>query len=69
MMTAPNDPAKDKLLNAILPHVAFDGWAPAAFEMAVAEVAIDPTYTQTLCPRGAVDLAVAYHTRGMVGNS
>ena len=64
MMTAPNDPAKDKLLDAILPHVVFDGWAPAAFEMAVAEVGIDSTYAKTLCPRGAVDLAVAYHTRG-----
>ena len=64
MMMAPNDPAKDKLLDAILPHVAFDGWAPAAFEMAVAEVGIDSTYAKTLCPRGAVDLAIAYHNRG-----
>ncbi|MFG5384039.1 COQ9 family protein [Yoonia sp. R2-816] len=64
MMTAPIDPAKDKLIDAILPHVAFDGWAPVAFNAAVAEVGLDPAHAKTLCPRGAVDLAVAYHQRG-----
>ncbi|WP_296427782.1 COQ9 family protein [Yoonia sp.] len=64
MMNTPIDPAKDKLLDAILPHVAFDGWAPQAFQAAVAEVGIDPAHAKTLCPRGAVDLAVAYHQRG-----
>ena len=64
MMNAPIDPAKDQLLDAILPHVAFDGWAPVAFNAAVAEVGIDPAHARTLCPRGAVDLAVAYHERG-----
>ncbi len=63
-MTAPIDPAKDKLIDAILPHVAFDGWAPVAFNAAVAEVGLDPAHAKTLCPRGAVDLAVAYHQRG-----
>jgi ubiquinone biosynthesis protein COQ9 len=64
MMTAPIVPAKDQLLDAVLPHVAFDGWAPSAFDAAVAEVGIDPAHARTLCPRGAVDLAVAYHERG-----
>ncbi|MFQ1701167.1 COQ9 family protein [Loktanella agnita] len=64
MMTAPVDPAKDQLLDAILPHVAFEGWAPSAFNAAVAEVDIDPAHARTLCPRGAIDLAVAYHERG-----
>jgi len=50
----------DTLLNAALPHVAFDGWSPATFDAAVAETGIDPA----ICPRGAVDLAVAYHLRG-----
>lgn len=64
MMTAPIDPAKDKLIDAILPHVVFDGWAPSAYQAAVAEVGIDPAQAKTLCPRGAADLAVAYHKRG-----
>lgn len=64
MIHAPIDPAKDRLLDAILPHVVFDGWSPAAFKAAVAETEIDPAHARTLCPRGAVDLAVAYHERG-----
>ena len=63
-MRPPVDPMKVKLLDAILPHVAFDGWAGSAFDSAVAEVGIDPAHAKTLCPRGAVDLAVLYHERG-----
>ena len=50
----------DTLLDAALPHVAFDGWSPATFDAAVADSGID----SAICPRGAVDLAVAYHKRG-----
>lgn len=64
MMQTPIDPAKDQLLDAILPHVAFDGWAPAAFNAAASEVGMNPDHARTLCPRGAVDLAIAYHERG-----
>jgi ubiquinone biosynthesis protein COQ9 len=64
MINAPIDPMKDKLLDAALPHVAFDGWAPSVFDAAVAEVGMDPVHAKTLCPRGAVDLAIAYHHRG-----
>lgn len=63
-MKPPVDPMKTKLLDAILPHVAFDGWAQSAFDLAVAEVGMDPAHAKTLCPRGAVDLAVLYHERG-----
>ena len=58
------DPILDKLLDAALPHVAFDGWSPATFNAAVADAGIDPAVAKTACPRGAVDLAVAYHRRG-----
>ncbi|MEJ6404398.1 COQ9 family protein [Yoonia sp. 2307UL14-13] len=64
MPNPPIDPVKNQLLDAILPHVAFDGWSPSAFDAAVTEVGIDPAPAKTLCPRGAVDLAVAYHERG-----
>lgn len=56
--------AKADLLAAILPHVPFDGWSHLAFKAAVAEVGLDPAVAQLVCPRGAVDLAVAYHRAG-----
>lgn len=64
MMNTMNDPVKDQLLDAILPHVAFDGWSPIAFKAAVAELELDPAHAKVICPRGAVDLAIAYHQRG-----
>ena len=55
---------KDKLLDAALAHVPFDGWSEASFEAAVSESELEPALAHGLCPRGAVDLAVAYHKRG-----
>ena len=55
---------KEALLDAALMHVAFDGWSPATFTAAVADADIDPALARALCPRGAVDLALAYHARG-----
>ena len=55
---------KDQLLAAALPHVVFDGWAPSVFDASVAETEIAPAVARALCPRGAVDLAVAFHKRG-----
>lgn len=61
-MTTP-DP-KDKLLDAALNHVVFDGWSDATFNAAVDESEVSEALANALCPRGAVDLAVAYHKRG-----
>ncbi|MEX0283254.1 MAG: COQ9 family protein [Paracoccaceae bacterium] len=58
------DDALDKLLNAALAHVAFDGWSEATFRAAIADSDVDPALARGLCPRGAVDLALAYHRRG-----
>jgi len=55
---------KDQLLDAALPHVAFDGWSPKVFRTAAEEVGIDRALAEAACPRGAVDLALAYHDRG-----
>lgn len=66
MQNAPIDPVKQQLLDAALPHVVFDGWSPATFDAAVAEVGIDPDHAATLCPRGSVDLAILYHQNGDV---
>lgn len=57
------DPAKEKLLDAILPHVPFDGWSDAAFRAAVSDTGMKPEHARTICPRGALDLAVTLHER------
>ncbi|WP_019956618.1 COQ9 family protein [Yoonia vestfoldensis] len=64
MTQTPTDPVKLQLLDAIVPHVAFDGWARAAFDAAIADSGVDPALARTLCPRGAVDLAIAFHEQG-----
>ena len=58
------DPQMRALLEAILPHVAFDGWGPAAFAAAVAATGMSPDAARAMCPRGAVDLAVLFHRLG-----
>jgi len=59
-----SDLIKQQLLDAIMPHVAFDGWSPEAFDAAVADADIDPGAAKLACPRGAVDLAIAFHHAG-----
>ena len=54
----------DALLDAALPHVAFDGWSSATFDAACRDVGISDAEARALAPRGAVDLAVALHRRG-----
>lgn len=53
-----------QLLDAALLHVVFDGWSDPTFDAAVAETGIDPVLARAVCPRGSVDLALAYHRRG-----
>ena len=55
-----------ELLAAILPHVVFDGWSQTSFECAVADLTMDAAFADVLAPRGALDLAVAYHRQGDV---
>tara|TARA_R110002049_G_scaffold44333_3_gene129924 strand:- start:172546 stop:173229 length:684 start_codon:yes stop_codon:yes gene_type:complete len=55
---------KAQLLDAALPHVAFDGWTGATFDAAIKDSGMDEGLARATCPRGAVDLAVAYHRRG-----
>ena len=58
-----SDP-KEKLLDAAMTHVGIDGWTPATFKAAVRDSGVDPTVADAVCPRGAVDLAVAFHKQG-----
>jgi ubiquinone biosynthesis protein COQ9 len=55
---------RDLLLDAILGHVPFDGWSEAAFTAAIADTETDAALARAICPRGAVDLALAQHARG-----
>lgn len=54
----------DTLLDAALPHVAFDGWSESSFAAAARDADMAPDQARALAPRGALDLAVAYHRRG-----
>ena len=56
--------AADRLLDAALSHVAFDGWSDATFKAAAEDAGVSADLARALCPRGALDLAAAYHRRG-----
>ena len=53
-----------RLLQAALPHVAFDGWSDTTFRAACEDEAVDPELALLVCPRGAFDLAVRFHHDG-----
>ena len=63
-MTVSYEQAKSQLLDAIVMHVPFDGWSEAAFRAAIRDVELEPGLARSVCPRGALDLAVAYHKAG-----
>jgi ubiquinone biosynthesis protein COQ9 len=63
-MTPHYQKTKDVLLDAALLHVPFDGWSETTFRAAAQDADIEMTMARAVCPRGAVDLALAYHARG-----
>ncbi|MEL6800428.1 MAG: COQ9 family protein [Pseudomonadota bacterium] len=63
-MTDTATPEIHRLVAAALPHVAFDGWSEATFRAAIRDSEVDAATARTLCPRGAVDLALAFHAAG-----
>ncbi|MEJ1992358.1 MAG: COQ9 family protein [Maritimibacter sp.] len=54
----------DDLLDAALNHALFDGWSAATLEAARVDLGISAAAAQMIFPRGAVDMALAYHKRG-----
>jgi len=56
--------ASDAILDAALMHVPFDGWSEASFAAAASDAEVPLAEARVLFPRGAVDLAVAFHKRG-----
>lgn len=60
-----SDPdVKTQLLEAAKPHVAFDGWSEATFRAAAEDAGLSMGVAKAACPRGAVDLALAFHEEG-----
>lgn len=58
------DNALKTLVEAALPHVAFEGWSDAALRDAITDSGLPPGLAHALVPRGGVDLALAYHHLG-----
>jgi ubiquinone biosynthesis protein COQ9 len=54
---------EDRLIDAALMHVPFDGWSEAAFRAAVADAGVTMAEARAAYPRGALDLALAFHRR------
>ena len=54
----------ERLLDAALFHVPFDGWGDDAFRAACADLNIDESLARLHCPNGALDLAILSHKRG-----
>ena len=55
---------KDRVLEAALVHVPFDGWSETTFRAAIAKAGVATGLARALFPRGGVDLALAYHAQG-----
>lgn len=62
--TASPPAVHDAMLDAALLHVPFDGWSEAMFQAALRDVGTSDAMARAVCPRGALDLAVAFHKRG-----
>lgn len=54
----------EKLLDAAIPHVIFDGWGSETFEAALRDSGLSEALARVAAPRGGIDLAAAYHKRG-----
>jgi len=60
----PYDLTKETLVDAALAHVPFDGWSDATFAAAIRDSGADGTRARAVCPRGGLDLAIAFHKHG-----
>ncbi|WP_102225567.1 COQ9 family protein [Acidimangrovimonas sediminis] len=61
--TTREDPA-EAILDAALINVPFDGWSETTLRNAARDAGYDLATARALYPRGAVDLALAFHRRG-----
>jgi ubiquinone biosynthesis protein COQ9 len=58
------DDTRNRVLEAALVHVPFDGWSDRTLRAAAAEAGVEAGLARALFPRGGVDLALAYHRHG-----
>lgn len=56
--------AKERLLDTLPDHVAFDGWSRAAIDAAAVDAGVAPELARLAFPRGGIDAALAFHARG-----
>ncbi len=54
------DELRPRLVAAMIPHVAFDGWTAASIAAAAADLRLDPDIAALILPGGALQMAVAY---------
>ncbi|WP_298294001.1 COQ9 family protein [uncultured Litoreibacter sp.] len=59
-----SDTEKNRLLDAALDHVMFDGWSDETFQSAVQDTGIELAVAKSIFPRTALDMAIAFHERG-----
>ncbi len=57
-------PPAERLLDAALVHVPFDGWSEATLAAGARDAGIDIARARALFPQAGVDLAAAFHRRG-----
>ncbi|MES2666322.1 MAG: COQ9 family protein [Pseudomonadota bacterium] len=62
--TYSTDTATQRILQAALAHVPFDGWSEATLTAAIADSGVAAGLGRALFPRGGVDLALAWHRMG-----
>ncbi len=55
-----SDKLREKLLQAALPHVPFDGWGSAALRAAARDLEVDPVLAFNAFPGGAPELIEAF---------
>ncbi|MGF1551982.1 MAG: COQ9 family protein [Paracoccaceae bacterium] len=53
--------ARERLIEAALPDVLFDGWSRETLDRAVETTGIDPQLAVMAFPRGGVDMALGFH--------
>lgn len=55
---------RERLVEASLPHVAFEGMNEAAIRAGAQDLGVDPALGRVYLPLGGADLAAAYHRKG-----
>lgn len=63
MADTTTDALRDRLLDAMLPNVPFDGWSVNCINHAAKDLGIDPALARNAFPRGALDAISLHSTR------